>query len=229
VGRLAKFPDAWLLPLFPLLIRILYMTYQSFGTAGFRLVLESWAAPIFRRLCLYVLLMNFRGWALYIGFNRFEDHLVTPISETCWYRDWLREGQSPCYGRVFDFSDHVVLYFGQILPIALIEVMHALEQPYWRERFSLRTMNKSYTTSIHYLPISLVAGLLYLHFVTYVGAYITTSYFHTFPEVFAGFLISLLIHVPLGILQCHERCEGAREFFFGSPPSQHEQRPKVAV
>jgi hypothetical protein len=200
------------------------MTYQSFATAG-RLVLESWATPLFRRLCLYVLLMNFRGWALYIGFNRLEDQLVTPIPETCWYHDWLREGQLPCYGRVFDFSDHVVLYFGQILPIALIEVMHAMEQPYWTERSLLRTMNKSYTTWIHFLPISLVAGLLYLHFVTYAGAYTTTSYFHTFPEVFAGFLISLLIHVPLGILQCHARCAGAREFFFGSSPPRMSRGP----
>jgi hypothetical protein len=201
------------------------MVYQSFATAG-SLTLASWGAPIFRRLCLYVFLMNFRGWALYIGFNRLEGKLVTPSPENCWYRDWLREGQSQCHGQAFDFSDHVVLYFGQILPIALIEVMHALEQPYWTERSSFRSINNNPNiASTHFLPISLVAGLLYLHFVTYVGAYTTTSYFHTFPEVCAGFIISLLIHVPMGILQCHERCAGARDFFFGSSAPSTSTRP----
>jgi hypothetical protein len=157
--------------------------------------------------------MNVRGWILYLGFNELEDHFVTRIRESCWYRDWLQDGQPECYGRVFDFSDHVVLYFGQLLPIALIEILHAVEFPYWTERKAV-PYNLVHTFT-QWQPLSLVAGVGYLYFLTYLGAYKTASFFHTGTEIFAGFAVSLLIHVPLCCLQCSERCARARRLFFG--------------
>jgi hypothetical protein len=193
------------------------MSYQAITSAG-TVTMDSWVILVFRRLCFYVFLMNFRGWALYVGLNKLEDHVVTRVPTTCWYRDWLREGQSDCYGRRFDFSDHVVLYFGQILPIALVEVLHALEQPYWTQpRVAFRNHGSGQSAGFHWLPFSLVSALVYLHFVTYLGAYKTSSFFHTGSEVFAGFLVSLLIQVLFWLLQCHERFARARVFFFGSP------------
>lgn len=222
-GRLARFPDAWLLPLFPLLVRIFYMGYQSVSTAG-RVPIRSWLIPVFRRLCLYVLMMNFRGWVLYVGFNRLEDQVVTPVADSCWHRDLLRQGQPECHGRVFDFSDHVVLYFGQLLPIALAEIMLAFDQPYWVKQQPLRhNPSRRYSAYAHVLPLFLIVGLLYLYVITYLGAYKTASWFHTGPEVFAGFLVSLVNQVPLWCLQCHERLAGAREFFFVGSPSKRSR------
>jgi hypothetical protein len=54
-----------------------------------------------------------------------------------------------------------------------------------------------------------------LYTVTFMGAYKTATYFHTPPEIINGYLISLLIQVPLFIMQCTSQMESAREYFFG--------------
>jgi hypothetical protein len=223
-GRLAQFPEAWLLPLFPLLFRLLFNLYHAIFSG---MPVEF---TIFRRLGLYVILMNIRGWVLYLAFNEIEDSIVRETSQACWYRPYLDEAQPDCYGRVFDFSDHVVLYFAQILPIAWLELLYALlESPYWNFNRVLNISATRYNTLDPYYygsetliptylyPSFLVLSMAYLYFVTFLGTYKTATYFHTGPEVLAGFVVSLTLHGPICYLQCSERCQRVRDYFFGYP------------
>ena len=83
-----------------------------------------------RRLALYVTIMILRGFVLYQGMNQVEQHLLSGKNQQdgCWYDAWLRPDQSTCYGRGFDFSDHMVLYYAQILPIVLVETLDAIQE-----------------------------------------------------------------------------------------------------
>jgi len=185
-----------------------------------RVALDSTLMPAVRRLGFYILLLNFRGWVLYLGFNTLEDAVVRlwggdeyyDDDTRCWYRNWLRDDQPECAGRAFDFSDHIVLYFAQILPIALVEFLHSWEYPYWTDRTSFRyDLDRAMAK---FLPLGLVAGMCYLYVITSVGVYRTAYYFHTGPEVFAGFAVSLVVHAPLCWLSCSPHGERAREYLF---------------
>ncbi|KAL7569166.1 hypothetical protein ACA910_016992 [Epithemia clementina (nom. ined.)] len=223
LGRLAKFPDALIIPLFPLLMRIAVRTYQTVTENGNLVMDTTLGVHSFRRLVFYFMLMQFRWWILYLALNKIEDNFISSLQSDsiyigdynssnrtaeCWYREWIQETKPFCHGRRFDFSDHVVLYFAQLLPIALLEYLHAIDRPYWpfqvNRRFSV--------------PFLLTVGMLYLYFITYVGVYKTASFFHTPIECFTGFAISLLAQLPLCLLQCSNKLESAtqlREFFFG--------------
>ena len=213
LGRLAKFPDAWLIPLFPLLLRIGFRTYQTLLERGHLVLDTTFGVYSFRRLVFYFLLMQFRGWFLYVALNSIEDnYLNEEVNQTnCWYQDWLpttlAKSSPICRGRKFDFSDHVVLYYAQILPIALLETLHSLNRPYWPFRFFRRIA----------LPILLTTGMCYLYFITFLGVFKTATYFHTPKESLAGYGVSLLAHLPLCTLQCHNgpRMARLREYFFG--------------
>jgi len=117
-----------------------------------------------------------------------------------------------------DFSDHVVLYFAQILPIALLEILHSFSRPYWLTdgRLTSRRSNVHDNKGALVVPIVLLLWLANLYIVTFLGAFKTAAYFHTGPEVFVGFLVSLLVQVPLCLLQCSPALSSWREYFFGS-------------
>jgi hypothetical protein len=210
-----------LLPLFPLILRILYWLYASIVSATVSKDLASGASISYsvRRLCLYIVLLNCRGWILYVLLNEVEDQFVASSIDgtTCWYSGLLQPVQELCIGRAFDFSDHVVLYYAQILPIALIETLYAFQCPYWisDERSAL---NQGTLVRIPQLllPIILAASHVYLQFITATGAYKTAAFFHTPGEVVAGFMVSLLVTVPLLLLQCSSHTTWAtwRLFFF---------------
>jgi hypothetical protein len=177
-------------------------TDVSFASISIRFTLK--------RLAFYIALLSFRGWILYVYLNKLEDEFVvskvndsTSTAASCWYNDgWLQVGQETCVGRSFDFSDHVVLYYAQILPIALIETVYAFQQPYWRTQSNATICGRIAQTSI---PIILSASHVYLQLITAMGAFRTASFFHTSGEVFAGFMVSLLVTAPLCILQCGNR------------------------
>lgn len=177
---------------------------------------------IFRRCCFYFILMNFRGWFMYILLNKIEDQFVmgsNPANNTCWYNieGWLPQSseQEVCAGRPFDFSDHIVLYYAQILPIALFETLHiTIEYPYWyigvptdssvqhvRNLILMETIRNNFLR--WFVPIVLLGTHIYLQIVTTFGAYKTTFYFHTPFEIIAGFIISMIISVPLCRIQCN--------------------------
>lgn len=227
-NRLARWPDAWLLPLFPLFLRILYMGVQQASrsweqsTGSVRWAnLNTWLPLMaaIRRLGYYIILLNFRGWILYVGLNAVEDVIVRPVEPTtCWYHELLRDDQPQCFGRVFDFSDHIVLYYAQILPLSMFEFLHSLEYPYWRHAHGPHSGLSNWFEEMleRAVPLSLSAAMVYLYFITCLGVYKTAVYFHTGVEVLVGFLISQMIHMPLCYIQCAGRLEPVREFLFAS-------------
>ena len=153
------------------------------------------------RLCFYIVTMNFRGWVLYVGLNRLESLFIVPAEQECWYRLFLKHPS--CRARVFDFSDHVVLYMAQLLPVALMETLHSFVVPFWGNSRA---------------PVFvLVSCLAYFYTITLIGQFKTAAYFHTGWEILAGYAISLSVQIPYVILQCYPIWEGLRLWFFGYP------------
>ena len=194
--RLTRLPEAWLLPLFPLMLR---------GVVDFsrrRQLNESNSTTWKRRLFLYIFLIQIRGWILYLLFDKIENLLVQPAEDECWYDDLLRSHQTPCEGKVTDYSDHVVLFFAQILPIPLTEVLFSFEVPYWKNRTFL-------------VPSILGTGMLYLYLISFLATYKTAAYFHTMHEIGVGYVVSLLIQIPLFLITSTSFMEPIRNYFFG--------------
>ena len=206
--RLAKFPDAWLIPLFPLFVRgavnVLRILQGRASNAS-----STQTVRAMRRLYLYVGIIQVRGWVLYLMFNELEEWIVAAAGTQCWYKRMLPPNEATCQGAVTDFSDHVVLYFAQLLPIALTEVLHSFVMPFWT------ASDAPWKTGNTVIPTALMMGIVYLYIITFLGAYKTAAYFHTSPEVFSGYVISLFIQVPLFFLQCTFIWPQAREYFFG--------------
>jgi hypothetical protein len=213
-GRLSRFPDAWLLPLFPLFFRgIVHILRRLQGSRGSTKSDSMYAK---RRLLLYIALIQIRGWVLYLLFDNIEAMFVSAAAadhEECWYEDLLlyRKNYETCQGRVTDFSDHVVLFYAQILPIALTEVLHSYVLPYWETRDAYSGKKKYFNG----IPLVLLLWLGNLYVITFLGAYKTSVYFHTAQEVFAGYLVSLCIQVPLCLLQCTVKFPRLRDWLYG--------------
>ena len=187
------------------------------------------------RLFFYFILLNFRGWGLYIGANALEDYVFLPwftgntvtsplrmnsLSDVehdihykessrrhCWYEDALKshhrssmESHSECYGRPFDFSDHVVLFLAHYLPIFCMEMCVCYVFPFW-ERTSTSQNKKNGTVfwSIH------ASLFLYLHLVLLNSTYQTAVYFHTQGEIVVGYVVSLFVQLPVCYLMCTEK------------------------
>jgi len=157
------------------------------------------------RLLFYIATLNFRGWVLYVWLGFLESLIVMPVGEQCWFRELLPT--SSCHARIFDFSDHTVLYMAQILPLPLMETLHSLALPFWQRAGRG--------------PARLLAcGLAYLYIITLMGQFKTAAYFHTGGEVLAGFMISLIVQLPYAILQCYPVWQGMRLWLFEYPLAQ---------
>eukprot|EP00534_Pseudo-nitzschia_fraudulenta_P005613 CAMPEP_0201184422 /NCGR_PEP_ID=MMETSP0851-20130426/126110_1 /ASSEMBLY_ACC=CAM_ASM_000631 /TAXON_ID=183588 /ORGANISM="Pseudo-nitzschia fraudulenta, Strain WWA7" /LENGTH=343 /DNA_ID=CAMNT_0047469389 /DNA_START=71 /DNA_END=1102 /DNA_ORIENTATION=+ len=221
--RLARMPDAWLLPLFPLLVRGVVRLAERLqrkqqqqqqqqrgsnaanddGTASKRQ--KEIDALTIRRFFLYFGLIQFRGFVLYLLLDKIEGAIVEPAGDSCWYDDLLRSHHNPCHGKPTDYSDHMVLFYSQILPIPLLEVLSSFVAPFWTNHGVLRKT----------VPTMLVSGLLYLYLISFLATYKTVAYFHTVFEVGIGYLISLLVQVPLCLIQCTSLMKPIRDYFFG--------------
>jgi len=139
---------------------------------------------------------------------------------TCWYQDFLQPSkrQINCYGRKFDFSDHMVLFFGHTLPVMLFELLFCILVTYWRSHsssFSLRLFPSNAARTL------LIAAVVYFNFITLLAVHKTAAYFHTGSEVVVGYLISLVVQLPLGYVICFDRCEKLRHFV-GLPTCQEK-------
>ena len=96
-----------------------------------------------QRLLFYFLLLNIRGWGLYVGANPLEDYVILPWITGNTVVSRLRTnsmsdvehdlhcGHSDCYGRPFDFSDHVVLFLAHYLPIFVMKILLCYSFPFW--------------------------------------------------------------------------------------------------
>ena len=254
--RLTKFPDSWLLPLIPILLRAVTVQFRrmfassnksNHPNAGITAAGDAhephhhshWVT--LRRLLSYFVVFNFRGWALYILFNMVQDSIASRFSsgeasglhvdgmEQCWYRDLLHSSKRDdptCYGRRFDFSDHVVLFFGHVLPVVLFEVLFCFLLPFWPSPSKVdekdgqvgaatTTAATGSSTRHHKLhmptgiiPIFLLVSFVYLNILVFLAVHRTAAYFHTSAEIALGYLISLLVQIPLGILLWGTRCLG---------------------
>jgi len=162
---------------------------------------------------------------LYVLFNAVEDSIRTPVHSDCWFNNgmWITSQEASCLNKAFDFSDHVVLYYAQILPISLVETLYAFQYPYYWK--SPDNKGESTTTTRDRLfrgirqftvPAILACSHLYLQFITAAGAYKTAAYFHTPGEVVAGFGVSFVVALPLMLLQCKWRA--VRALFFRYHP-----------
>ena len=216
-GRLTRFPDAWLLPLVPLLLRLAWEAFVSAGIWGRmrgrggggdgKPVVTAALTDGLRRLCYYVALMSVRGWVLYVFLNWSGGYALDAIGwpsspggvdgGDCWYKDLLkprlRDGDEACYGRRFDFSDHVVLFYGQYLPVAISELTHYLVRG--------EGSGSSPGANDPILIRAVVVGyVLYLSYICASAAMRTAMYFHTPLEILVGYGISLIASVPAAIL-----------------------------
>jgi len=189
-----------------------------------------------RRLFFYFVLLNFRGWGLYIGANALEDYVFLPwftgiivtsplrmnsLSDVehdihykegyqrhCWYEDALKshhksamESHSECYGRPFDFSDHVVLFLAHYLPVFFMELLVCYRFPFW-ERTSAPQQNKVGRVCWYAIHAFL---FFYLHLLVLHSTYQTAVYFHTHGEIIVGYAVSLFIQLPVCYLMCSEK------------------------
>ena len=168
-----------------------------------------------RRLYLYLVLIQVRGWVLYLVLNAIEEMIVENPGTNCWYQKMLPDDNDTCQGRVTDFSDHIVLYFAQILPIALCEVLHSFVVPFWDTISWESPFAGSERSKNRLVPTMLLTGLAHLYHITLLGAYKTSAYFHTGPEIFTGYIVSLTVQIPLLLLQCTDLWPHWREYFFG--------------
>mmetsp|Transcript_16212 Transcript_16212/g.22849 ORF Transcript_16212/g.22849 Transcript_16212/m.22849 type:complete len:228 (-) Transcript_16212:118-801(-) len=190
----------------------------SFGSGGGE---SSSSSMWMRRLGFYILVLNFRGFVLFLGANALEELIITSSSLSpttgCFYDEMLKSHQSSCYGSQFDFSDHVVLYLAQILCIPLVETLHYIlalkhDNITTRRPSSYTNDNNHNDKRLHHQPqhssgtlhvLIMVSCLLYLYVITLMGIYKTTMYFHTPLEILVGYMISLSIQLPLAYLQCY--------------------------
>lgn len=237
-GRLTRFPDCWLLPLAPFILRLLVKLLGVNRNQLGQEKLSGVSSHTISRIVMYIIVMNFRGWVLFIFLNQVEDVVAEKLSlgfddttlASCWFKPMLKSRMQveDCYGKGFDFSDHIVLFFGHILPVALFEVSFCFLFPFWsqqREGIQQEQNVKPLQRMRHFLsrlvPALLLFGFLYLDFITFLETYRTAAYFHTGAETAVGFAISLLIQIPLGYIMFSERWGRIRQLI-GLSSSGHE-------
>eukprot|EP00934_Nitzschia_sp_Nitz4_P007710 Nitzschia sp. Nitz4//scaffold114_size70088//62850//64498//NITZ4_005989-RA/size70088-processed-gene-0.46-mRNA-1//-1//CDS//3329533459//7700//frame0 len=232
---LTRFPDAWLLPLFPLLLRLVYYLYRATQGHSSSITGDAWStvsdnALARRRFFFYLGLIQFRVFVLYLGFDALEDRFwgnhspdPTDTPGTCWHEPYLPSSNyaasaETCPGQTTDFSDHIVLFLAQILPIALLEVVYSFQVPvpYWQGRGESSNTTKTIWRPNVLVPLALIWGCLHLYLISFLAAYNTAAYFHTSREVVVGFLVSLIVQIPLCLLQCTNLFPRTKEYLFGT-------------
>lgn len=252
--RLNRPVEAWVFPLLPILIRLLYQLVVLIHTAVSRHRGNQEISPFsscsqsikttLRRLGFYFLVLNFRGWCLYIGANALEDYVILPwltgytvaspfrtdsmsdvvhdlyssTESSCWYQDLLKahhknatenDWDQECYGRSFDFSDHVVLFLAHYLPIFVMEMLIYCAFPFWGT-----AANENATTHRSWAHVVSRGAIwnafhtflfFYMHLLIFQALYQTVTYFHTPAETLVGFGISMILQAPIIHLMCTER------------------------
>ena len=255
--RLHRPTEAWLLPLSPILLRLVGQllswarssrardptcpreaTPLQSRAAGARddlVARGSWGhAPVritLQRLLIYVALIAIRTFGLYVGADVLEGYVLSWVTgntpstsdgahgltpggdETeCWYKGALKgyqkaamEGQPDCYGRPFDFSDHVVLFLAQYFPLFVMEMLFWYACPSTKVG---RALGYSWA--------------LYFHLIVLHNLYYTAVYFHTPAETLAGYAVSLIIQLPVARVMCSTG--GRVRAFIGLPSKAAEDK-----
>lgn len=133
--------------------------------------------------------------------------------EQCWFTKHLRRNHDiECHGQEFDFSDHIVLFYAHFLPIIIMETAICYKYPLWSPTKSLkdqqqlvpqneRSFMKRFISALKVFLLTCVfVWFVYFNFVVYISAVSTTTYFHTVPESIVGYVLSLFVQIPIGLL-----------------------------
>ena len=242
-GRLSRILEAWLIPLLPILIHLIYQLVVPERNKVKTEVHSSLELPkrsirtTLRRLLFYIILLNLRGFVLYLGANALEEHVVHQFWMTatnnssnsenrCWYKETLKVHQrssEECYGRLFDFSDHVVLFLANYLAIFVAEILFIYSQPFWDAtttgKFQIKQgdTGRLFTKGVMFDAIFAFL-FVYLHIIVCHALYQTTAYFHTAAEVIVGYVVSLIIQLPVMYFMCTKRQDV--KAFIGLPSSK---------
>jgi len=229
VKSITRLPDLMILTFLPVLLRLIIHLY------GWMVQMDDTHPDKTRttaiRLLLYIFIIIFRVYGLYICLSKVQTYihefwnprLTSEMLEsadqqamnTCWYGEFLmkRNVKNSCYGQQFDFSDHIVLFFAQSLPCMLIEST-SFSTPQRKGKalsFYIDTV----------LSWSLSFFFVYLNSTTLLVAHSTAAYFHTPTEVAIGYMISLVVQIPIAALVCSMRWPVLRSYL--GLPSVGEQ------
>jgi len=224
VKSITRLPDLMILTFLPVLLQLIIHLYgwtvQKDDTHLDR------ARTTASRLLLYIFIIIFRVYGLYICLSKVQTYihgfwstrLTSEMLEsadqqtidTCWYGDFLmrRNVNDSCYGQQFDFSDHVVLFFAQSLTCMLIEST-SCSTPQRKGKvisFDIETVLSRFLSFF----------FVYLNSTTLLVAYSTAAYFHTPTEIVIGYMISLVVQIPIAVLVCSMRWPVLR-FYLGLP------------
>ncbi|KAL7467281.1 hypothetical protein ACHAXS_007527 [Conticribra weissflogii] len=221
-----------------------------------------------QRLVFYFVVLNFRGWVLYIGANALEDYVILPWltgdtvispirtdsmsdeehnlhftreAPKCWYKEILKphhklmmegDDQAACYGRPFDFSDHVVLFLAHYFPIFMMEMYFCYLFPFWEcgtpsNRVAASASKSFQKRELGWISL-LVLSAIYLHLLILHSVYQTAVYFHTPGEVFVGYIVSLSVQLPIGYLTFSERLSRIRQIV-GFPTGKEGNRESLTA
>lgn len=251
-GRLTRLVEAWVLPLLPIIIHLMHLllfperTEVSSSSVSAAAHSQTSANRLVRttlkRLLFYVILLNLRGFGLYIGANALEEYFtrnkyVFPLPTNsmsdaardlhhsegpnfCWYKDVLKAHQkltmkndqhSECYGRRFDFSDHVVLFLANYLVIFVAEILIIYTIPFWDTKKTDKIQGRFHSKGAMWNTF-LACLFLYLHILVCHALYQTAAYFHTPAEILVGYAVSMIIQLPVIYLMCSERPHWVKAF-----------------
>jgi len=156
VKSITRLPDLLLLTFLPFLLRLIIHLY------GWMTKADDTHPDIVRstanRLFLYILIMMIRVFILFIFFNQIQNdvHDIWNTSipsemvegsdeqtmETCWYDNFLirHRVDNSCYGRQFDFSDHIILFLRSLYLVYWLKsqvCLHRKEK--WRFQVFIHT------------------------------------------------------------------------------------------
>jgi len=210
---MTQVPTGLFLPVLPLLGRILVLLILRSRT---QTKTTSSRTPrldcMQRRLYLYAGVTVFRGVILYGLFDTLENTLIeysTTTASSCWYDAFVpqhKHQRRPCAGSVFDYSDHIVLYFAQVIPIALVEVIFSFVEHDHYQQYQQQEKEEENSTAtlvkwvLRVQQLFLVLGFLCLYGLVVYFTYTTVTYYHTYGECLVAYLISMIVQFPLYLL-----------------------------
>ena len=136
----------------------------------------------------------------------------SPNLGSCWYTHLLKkrlQDSDSCYGLKFDFSDHIVLFFSHSFPIIIFEALFCFLFPFLPLKSRIKvTSDQTIAHAQEYsflhwvlntiLPVGLLVIFVYLNIITLLAVHSTAAYFHSVGEVIMGYLISLVVQLPVG-------------------------------
>ncbi len=147
--------------------------------------------------------MCFRGFILYLFLDFLEDifadwKLFGENLSSCWFSDFTRPNarRNICSKQEFDFSDHVVFFFGHLLPLFFVECIFWMNSPLRQQRIFVGHAKVVYGV----VTTSVFGFLLYVTFLSLFSVYRTAAFFHTKSEIILGYISSLVVQIPLGII-----------------------------